>query len=97
MPAPPAIPPGSATIAARPSCIRTAIPACIWRRASGRSRAIRKTPERLFAGTDMGIFRWDEATARWVHLPSPMQDVWSVAIDPADPDPLIAGTRPAGF
>ena len=45
----------------------------------------------------MGIFRWDEPTARWAHLPSPMQDVWAVAIDPADPDMLIAGTRPAGF
>jgi photosystem II stability/assembly factor-like uncharacterized protein len=54
-------------------------------------------PERLFAGTDMGIFRWDEPTARWVHLPSPMEDVWAVAIDPAHPDRLIAGTRPAGF
>jgi photosystem II stability/assembly factor-like uncharacterized protein len=55
------------------------------------------TPERLFAGTDMGLLRWDEPTARWTHLPSPMQDVWAVAIDPADPDILIAGTRPAGF
>lgn len=54
-------------------------------------------PERLFAGTDMGIFRWDEPTARWVHLPAPMEDVWAVAIDPANPDRLIAGTRPAGF
>ena len=45
----------------------------------------------------MGIFRWDEPTARWAHLPSPMQDVWAVAIDPANPDVLIAGTRPAGF
>ena len=56
-----------------------------------------KTPERLFAGTDQGIYRWDESTARWTLLPSPMQDVWSVAIDPANPDVLIAGTRPAGF
>jgi hypothetical protein len=55
------------------------------------------TPERLFAGTDMGIFRWDEPTARWAHLPSPMQDVWAVAVDPANPDVVIAGTRPAGF
>ena len=47
-----------------------------------------KTPERLFAGTDMGAFRWDEPTARWRHLPSPMQDVWAVAIDPANPDTL---------
>lgn len=53
--------------------------------------------ETLFAGTDMGLFRWDEPTARWTHLPSPMQDVWAVAVDPTDPDHLIAGTRPAGL
>jgi photosystem II stability/assembly factor-like uncharacterized protein len=55
------------------------------------------TPERLFAGTDMGVFRWDEPTARWTLLTSPMWDAWAVAIDPADPDVLIAGTRPAAF
>lgn len=55
------------------------------------------TPGRLFAATDMGVYRWDEAPARFVHLPSPMEDVWAIAIDPADPDVLIAGTRPAGF
>ena len=55
------------------------------------------TPERLFAGTDMGAFRWDEPSARWTHLPSPMQDVWAIAVDPANPDTLIAGTRPAAF
>ena len=49
------------------------------------------------AGSDMGVFRWDEPTARWTHLPSPMQDVWAVAVDPRNPDMLIAGTRPAGF
>jgi photosystem II stability/assembly factor-like uncharacterized protein len=26
-----------------------------------------------------------------------MQDVWAISIDPADPDVLLAGTRPAGF
>lgn len=56
-----------------------------------------ESPERLFAGTDMGVFRWDEPTARWALLNSPMQDVWAVAVDPADPDTLLAGTRPAGF
>jgi photosystem II stability/assembly factor-like uncharacterized protein len=54
-------------------------------------------PERLFAGTDMGVFRWDEPSARWTHLPSPLQDVWAITIDPANPDILLAGTRPAGF
>jgi photosystem II stability/assembly factor-like uncharacterized protein len=55
------------------------------------------TAETLFAGTDQGVFRWDEPTARWTHLPSPMTDVWSIAIDPANPNVLIAGTRPASF
>ncbi len=54
-------------------------------------------PESLYAGTDMGLFRWDEAPARWRHLPSPMADVWAIAQDPRDPAVLLAGTRPAGF
>ena len=55
------------------------------------------TPGHLFAGTDAGVFRWGEANARWAHLASPMSDVWSIAVDPADPNVLIAGTRPAAF
>lgn len=55
------------------------------------------TRDTLYAGTDMGVFRWSEATARWQHLPSPMQDVWSLAVDPKDPATIIAGTRPAAF
>lgn len=55
------------------------------------------TPDLLYAGTDMGVFRWDEPTARWTHLPSPMQDVWAITQDPTDPKHLIAGTRPAGL
>jgi len=51
----------------------------------------------LYAGTDMGIFKWDESQARWSQLPSPMNDVWSLVQDPLDPNILIAGTRPAGF
>jgi len=41
-------------------------------------------PQSLYAGSDMGIFRWDEGSARWELLPSPMQDVWAVAQDPED-------------
>lgn len=55
------------------------------------------TPGHLFAGTDMGVFRWDEAPARWVALPSPMQDVWAIQQDPLDANRLIAGCRPAGL
>jgi photosystem II stability/assembly factor-like uncharacterized protein len=54
-------------------------------------------PGELFAGTDMGVFRWDEAAARWTLLPSPMQDVWALAQHPARPEVIVAGTRPAAF
>lgn len=64
----------------------------VWAFASHLAR-----PDRLYAGTDMGLFRWDEAPARWTHLPSPMQDIWALAQDPQAPDVLLAGTRPAGF
>ena len=55
------------------------------------------TPSHLYAGTDMGLYRWNEEPARWTALPSPMQDVWAVVQDPHDPRLLIAGTRPAAF
>jgi|KBSMisStandDraft_5_1062788.scaffolds.fasta_scaffold05896_2 photosystem II stability/assembly factor-like uncharacterized protein len=54
-------------------------------------------PQSLYAGTDIGIFRWDETSARWELLASPMQDVWAVAQDPEDARVLYAGTRPAAF
>ena len=54
-------------------------------------------PHHLYAGTDMGLFRWSERTARWRALASPMQDVWALAHDPDDARTLYAGTRPAGF
>jgi photosystem II stability/assembly factor-like uncharacterized protein len=55
------------------------------------------TPDLMFAGTDMGVFRWNETAARWTPLPSPMQDVWSIAQHPRHPEVLLAGARPAGF
>jgi photosystem II stability/assembly factor-like uncharacterized protein len=54
-------------------------------------------PDTLYAGTDMGVFRWSEAAARWTALPSPLQDVWAIAQRPDNPAVLIAGTRPAAF
>ena len=54
-------------------------------------------PHLLYAGTDMGLFRWDERTTRWTHLPSPMQDAWALVQDPDDPTIIYAGTRPAAF
>ena len=54
-------------------------------------------PRWLYAGTDEGLYRFDEETARWSRVESPLGDVWSVAIDPADPARLICGTRPAAL
>lgn len=54
-------------------------------------------PNILYAGTDMGLFRWDERTTRWTHLPSPMADVWALVQDPEDANVIYAGTRPAAF
>jgi photosystem II stability/assembly factor-like uncharacterized protein len=54
-------------------------------------------PHVLYAGTDMGLFRWDERTTRWTHLPSPMEDIWALVQDPEDPNTIYAGTRPAAF
>lgn len=54
-------------------------------------------PEYVYAGTDEGAYRWDERTARWTLLASPMRDVWALAFDPANPRRIFAGTRPAGF
>lgn len=54
-------------------------------------------PRTLFAGTDQGLFRWNEDSTRWTALPSPLQDVWALAHDAAHPDTLFAGTRPAGL
>ena len=54
-------------------------------------------PDRLWAATDMGLFVWHETTARWQSVASTMQDVWHIAIDPGDPQHLIAGTRPAAL
>jgi photosystem II stability/assembly factor-like uncharacterized protein len=56
-----------------------------------------RNPDILYAGTDMGLFRWDERTTRWTHLPSPMTDIWALVQDPDDADVIFAGTRPAGF
>jgi photosystem II stability/assembly factor-like uncharacterized protein len=54
-------------------------------------------PDVLYAGSDLGVFRWNESSARWTHLESPMQDVWAIALDPDDPRVIYAGTRPAAF
>ena len=51
-----------------------------------------RVPESVYAGTDDGLYRWDERLARWSRLESPMRDVWAIA-----PQVVLVGTRPAAL
>jgi photosystem II stability/assembly factor-like uncharacterized protein len=53
----------------------------------------------VFAGADGGIYRSNDGGQSFEHLDSPMNkmDVWKIAFDPADPDTIFAGTRPAAL
>jgi photosystem II stability/assembly factor-like uncharacterized protein len=76
-----------------------------WTRASVRQgmhsdcivRALLPDPRRpdvVYAGTDMGLYEGDDAGAHWRLLGTPMKGstVWSMAIDPVDPNVMFAGT-----
>jgi photosystem II stability/assembly factor-like uncharacterized protein len=54
-------------------------------------------PSSLHAGTDGGVFQWNEHTARWKHISSALNDVWAIVHDPRNPSTLYAGTRPAAL
>jgi photosystem II stability/assembly factor-like uncharacterized protein len=56
-------------------------------------------PAKIFAGTDEGIYRWNDATNKWVHHPSAMDSlsVWAIAQSRHDPMHMLAGTQPAGL
>jgi photosystem II stability/assembly factor-like uncharacterized protein len=65
-------------------------------------RALRVYPDhaqRILAGTDVGLYRSEDNGVTWNKLNSPMEElqIWSLAVDPVDPDLLFVGTRPAGF
>ncbi len=55
-------------------------------------------PRTIFAGGDTGLYVSHEGGARWARLGTPgdLPTIWSLAIDPVDPNILFAGTRPAG-
>jgi photosystem II stability/assembly factor-like uncharacterized protein len=53
-----------------------------------------RRPRVVFAGTDLGLYRSDDAGEHWQLEQTPMdgQMVWALAIDPVDPDVVFAGT-----
>jgi photosystem II stability/assembly factor-like uncharacterized protein len=53
----------------------------------------------MYAGVEDGIYRSTDQGESWEQLESPMNDlpIWSLAIDPVDPNTLFAGTRPAAL
>jgi photosystem II stability/assembly factor-like uncharacterized protein len=56
-------------------------------------------PHTIFAGGDTGLFMSRNGGARWERLcgNGDLPTIWSLAIDPVDPQILFAGTRPAGL
>lgn len=52
----------------------------------------------VFAGGDTGMFVSHDGGAQWerITVQGDLPTIWSLAIDPVDPDILFAGTRPAG-
>ncbi len=56
--------------------------------------ADRERPGVVYAGSDIGLYRTEDHGATWMLLDTPMHGsmVWSLAIDPADPGVMFAGT-----
>ena len=56
-------------------------------------------PNRVIAGTDVGIFRSEDQGETWEPVDSPIngRHIWSVTVDPVEPSTIFAGTRPGVF
>lgn len=52
----------------------------------------------VFAGGDTGLFVSQDGGAQWdrIGTEGALPTIWSLTVDPVDPDILFAGTRPAG-
>ncbi len=53
-------------------------------------------PSLLFAGSEAGLYRSEDAGAHWAHIDSPVDgaQVWSIGVHPDDPDTLLVGAKP---
>lgn len=53
----------------------------------------------ILAGTDRGLYRWDESQQQWNHLPSPMDgvNIWALQFAPHDARIVIAGVSPGAL
>jgi photosystem II stability/assembly factor-like uncharacterized protein len=51
-------------------------------------------PNVIYAGTDKGVFRSSDGGQNWQSKDSPLNrlSVWTIAIDPSNPDTMYAGT-----
>ncbi len=65
-----------------------------------------RSPRILYAGTDLGLFRTDDGGDHWERLPAPFDPgqgwpagvaVWSLLIDPRQPDTIFVGVSPAAL
>ena len=56
-------------------------------------------PRTVFAGAEDGVYSSGDGGQSFERLDLPMNkiDVWKIAFDPADPDTIFAGTRPAAL
>lgn len=57
-------------------------------------------PHILFAGSDTGLYRFDQQEQNWTHIESPMDDAMlttAIAIAPDNPEMILAGTQPAAL
>jgi photosystem II stability/assembly factor-like uncharacterized protein len=57
-------------------------------------------PNRILAGSEVGLYRSEDKGATWDLVESPIEDyaqIWSVAVHPTNPDIIFAGTKPPGL
>jgi photosystem II stability/assembly factor-like uncharacterized protein len=53
-------------------------------------------PHHVLAGSEVGLYSSEDSGATWTAVESPMNgmQIWSIVIDPRDPDSVFVGTKP---